>query len=224
MVVIASPGPRLSAARGWAAAERILAAELVSVRACSAAIAVGAAAHGLALGATSGEWAMALFSAIKVPLLLLVSSAVTLPNFFVLHAALGLRADFGAACRGLFAAQAALALVLGATAPLVVFFACSVDNPYLLTVLDGLLFLAGVAAAQVVLRRCYRPLLLRDRRHRLTLASWAVLYVFFAVQLAWVLRPFLGTEGYPVEFLRPNAFEQNAYLVLVEHLVRAVSR
>lgn len=215
---------RLIAARSWGAAERILAAERVPVSWCAAAVALGGALHGAALGATSGAWAMALFSALKVPLLLAISSGVTLPSFFVLHCALGLRGDFARACHGLFAAQATTALVLGATAPLVTFADASIADPYLLTVADGALFLLGVLAGQVVLRRCYRPLLARDPRHRITLLSWAVLYAFFAVQLAWVLRPFLGTEGYPVEFLRDNAFEQNAYVVLLEHVARVFGR
>lgn len=201
--------------------ERILAAEPVTVQRCLVAIAAASALHGAALGASSGEWALALFSAVKVPVLLLASCAVTLPFFFVLHATLGLRpADFAIACRGVIAAQAALAIVLGATAPLVVFAALSIHNDYLLTLFDGALFALAVFGAQIVLRRHYGPLLARDPRHRVPLAGWALLYAFFAIQLAWVLRPFLGTPGYPVEFFRATAFEQNAYVVLFEHFAR----
>ncbi|HEX6812542.1 MAG TPA: hypothetical protein VF384_13030 [Planctomycetota bacterium] len=198
----------------------VLHGESVAVRQCIALSLAGGALHGLALGASSGEPALAVYSAIKVPLLLLCSCLVTLPNFYVLHALLGLSADFAAACRGLWAAQAALAIALGAFAPVVVFVFASTNDGYLLTLLDGLLFALAAVVGQVVLARHYRPLLARDRRHRVTLASWAVLYVFFAVQLAWVLRPFLGTPGYPVEFLRSNALEQNAYVVLIEHFAR----
>lgn len=47
-----------------------------------------------------------------------------------------------------------------------------------------------------------------------------MLYAFAAIQAAWVLRPFRGTVGFAVEFVRPEAFEQNAYVVLFEHLLR----
>jgi hypothetical protein len=50
--------------------------------------------------------------------------------------------------------------------------------------------------------------------------GWLILYAFTGIQLAWVLRPFRGTEGYPVQFFRPEAFEQNAYVVLIEHALR----
>ena len=116
------------------------------------------------------------------------------------------------------------ALVLAATAPLFAFLAINTSDGYVLTVADGLLFLLAVAAAQIVLRRRYQPLLERNPKHRITLASWAVLYAFFAIQLAWVLRPFLGTEGFAVEFLRDTAFGQNAYVVLVDHIVQLFAR
>lgn len=200
--------------------ERLLGGAPLSLRSCLCIIGIGGAAHGLALGASSGHWLLALYAAIKVPLLLLGCCAASLPNFYVLHAVLGLHADFGAACTGLLAAQAAAGAVLGATAPLFVWLLGWVDDPYLLTVADALLFAAAAVGGQIVLVRHYAPLLQRDRRHRLTVSCWIVLYAFFGIQLAWVLRPFLGTEGFAVQFLRPTALQQNAYVVLFEHLLR----
>ncbi len=197
--------------------ERVLQAREEPAAVCLLFLAAGGALHGFALGASSGEPMLAVYSAIKVPILLLASSLVTLPTFYVLHAVLGIRDDFVAACHGLWGAQAAMAIALGALAPLVAFLALSASDPYFLTLADGVLFAIALVVGQVVLRRHYRPLLARDRRHRTTLAAWAVLYVFFAIQLAWVLRPFLGTKGYAIEFLRATALEQNAYVVLLEH-------
>src|SRR5574342_690201 len=147
----------------------LLHGEAVPARACVLLAVAGGALHGLALGASSGEPTLAVYSAIKVPLLLLCSCVVTLPNFYVVHAILGIAADFKAACRGLFAAQAAPAVSLGALAPVVVFLFLSTENGYLLTLADGLLFALSVAVGQTVLSRHYAPLIARDRRHRITL-------------------------------------------------------
>jgi hypothetical protein len=182
--------------------------------------ATGSALAGLALGATSGEPWLAVFAAIKVPLLLAGSAIVCLPSFYVVNAVLGLRDDFGAACRGLVAVQATLGVMLGALSPVLVFLALSVLDPFAVTLLDALQFGAATWAAQQVLARHYAPLVARDPRHRLALRGWLVLYAFTGVQLAWVLRPFRGTEGLPVQFMRAEAFEQNAYVVLIEHLVK----
>ena len=205
------------------AVDRLLrgeAADAPSRRECVALGVAGSALLGAALGASSGEPWLGVFAAIKVPLLLLCSTALCLPSFFVVNALLGLRDDFAAACRALLAAQATLGLALGALAPVTVFLTLSVGDPYLLTLLDAVLFAAATWAGHQVLTRHYRPLLQRDPRHRHALRSWLVLYAFAGIQLAWVLRPFRGTAGLPVQFLRPEAFEQNAYLVIVEHAVR----
>lgn len=205
------------------ATERLLrgeARDIPSLGTCVVLGVGGSAALGLALGASSGEAWLGLFAAVKVPLLLVLTTGLCLPSFFVVNNVLGLRDDFPAACRGLLAAQAALGLVLGACAPLTVFLSLSVFDPYALTLLDAGIFAVSTWGGQRVLARHYRPLIARDGRHRLALRGWLVLYAFAGVQLAWVLRPFRGTEGFAVQFLRPEAFDQNAYLVLVEHGLR----
>ena len=163
---------------------------------------------------------MAVFAAIKVPLLLAATTGLCLPSFYVLNAVLGLREDLDKALRGMLAAQATLGLALGALAPLFVIGPLTFDNPYAVTLLDALLFAAATFAGQQVLARHYRPLVARNALHRRALRAWLVLYAFAGVQAAWVMRPFRGTEGFGVEFLRAEAFEQNAYVVLFEHLVR----
>jgi len=207
----------------FAAAENLLRGTIDATprpRDCVALGATGCALTGLALGGSSGEPWLGVFAAIKVPLLLAATAGVCLPSFYVVNALLGLRDDFATACRGLLAAQATLGLALGALSPVVVFLTLSVADPYALTLLDALLFAAATWAAQQVLARHYAPLVARDGRHRLALRGWLVLFAFTGVQLAWVLRPFRGTEGFPVQFLRPEAFEQNAYVVLLEHFAR----
>jgi hypothetical protein len=204
-------------------AERLLRGGIDTVPPVHVLLAIGAcgsALLGLALGASSGNAWMAVYAAIKVPLLLIATSILCVPSFYVLNAVLGLRDDFAAAMRGLLAAQATLGLALGALAPLLVFCSLSIFNPYLLTLLDAVLFAAATWGAQQVLARHYQPLVQRNPRHRIALTTWLVLYAFAGMQAAWVLRPFRGTEGFAVQFLRTEALEQNAYLVLIDHVLR----
>lgn len=207
----------------FAATENLLRGEIAvtpRARTCLLLGAIGSALAGLALGGSSGEAWLAVFAAAKVPLLLSLTALFCLPSFYVVNTLLGLRDDFGAACHGLLATQATLGVALGALAPVLVFQSLSVLDPYALTLCDALVFGLATWAAQMVLARHYAPLVARDPRHRLALRGWLVLYAFTGVQLAWVLRPFRGTEGLPVQFLRPEAFEQNAYVVLLEHVLR----
>lgn len=214
----------LVASRLLAVAESVLRGECVRARAALPCALLGGAVAGFGMGLPSGSWLLGLYSALKVPLLQLAATAVTLPSFYVLHCVLGVRDDFAAATRSLLVAQASLALALAALAPVCFVFAITTTDGYVVTLLHGAAFAAAAAVAQQCLARSHAPLIARNPRHRITLASWLVLYVFFAIQAAWVLRPFLGTPGFPVEFLRAEAFEQNAFVVVFEHVLRAFAR
>ncbi len=85
--------------------------------------AFGAFAHGgLRPSAHSDLPRQMLYSALKVPLLLLVTFGLSLPSFFVLNTVLGVRGDFGRVLKGLFAAQAGLTTILASFSPLTAFW------------------------------------------------------------------------------------------------------
>lgn len=187
------------------------------------ALALVLAAGGLAYGASMGSFSLRapqmLVSAVKVPLLLLVATAACLPSSFVLNTILGLRDDMAAALRGIFAAQATLAVTLAALAPLtLVVYASSRDYVFALN-FNGVPFAIAAAAGHVTLRRHYAPLIAANRKHRITSAVWLVLYVFVAIQAAWVLRPFVGHPDLPTEFFRAEAWS-NAYVEILNDLAR----
>ena len=91
------------------------------LRILAAYVLAGGFLYGAVMGAFGGfagqRLLQVLFSAMKVPLLILASFALTLPSFFVLNTLLGLRHDFALALRALLAGQAALAIVLAALSP-----------------------------------------------------------------------------------------------------------
>lgn len=178
--------------------------------------------YGTVMGSYSGSMTQASFSASKVPLLLATTSLLCLPNFFVINTVLGLRDDFSAAMRGLLASQATFAIVLLSLAPILAFaYVSGIDYAGAIS-FNGVLFLVASLSAQVTLARHYRPLIERDPRHRIGLAAWMVLYVFIAIQLAWLLRPFIGHPNMPASFFRADAFESNAYVKVVTAVRQAL--
>ena len=84
------------------------------------------------------------------------------------------------------------------------------------------LLMCAVASvgAQGLLRDYYRPLIRRNRRHRWMLWTWLVIYAFVGVQMAWILRPFVGDPNMEVQFFRPEAWG-NAYVVVAD-LIRGM--
>ncbi len=71
--------------------------------------------------------------------------------------------------------------------------------------------------------RLYRPLIAANRRHAAVLRVWVVLYWFVGIQMAWVLRPFIGDPHRPVQFFRDEAWG-NAYVKLIDLIVRVLHR
>jgi hypothetical protein len=179
-------------------------------------------------GGVWGErfWQVAI-SAVKVPFLLLTTFAISVPSFFILNTLLGLRADFAAVVRILLAGQAGLTIVLGALAPYTLLWYASSGEYTWAVLFNGLMFAVASFTAQWMLRGWYRPLIARNPRHRWLLGAWLAVYVFVGIQMAWVLRPFVGEPGSPVEFVRAESWG-NAYVVVGrvvwEALVRLVRR
>jgi hypothetical protein len=189
------------------------------------AIVVGA---GLWYGAFMGSFSadsparalLILYIALKLPLLILATSALCLPGFFVFNSVLGLQSDFGQAMRAIAAAQAALTLALASLAPMTALFYLSGISHDRALLLNALLFLVSTLAGQAVMRRRYAPLVAhpeRGVRHRGMLWLWTVLYAFVGTQMGWMLRPFIGGHEQPVAFFRQEPFS-NAYLVLLQAL------
>jgi len=187
-------------------------------------------AFGLFYGAVMGTFGGLLgdrfwqicYSALKVPLLLLATFSLGLPCFFVLNTLLGLRRDFAEAVRALLAAQAGLAIVLASMAPLTAFWYVSSGDYQHALLFNGLMFAVASFAAQGLVRAYYRPLVARNGRHRWMLWTWLGLYVFVGIQMAWVLRPFVGAPDQPVQFFRAASWG-NAYEVVLRLVWTAVS-
>jgi len=175
---------------------------------------LGGFVYGAAMGLFDVRALQALYSGMKVPLLLVVSSVICLPSFYVLNTVLGLRDDFVPALRGVISAQATMAVALASLAPMPLFLYAGSSNYDFALLFNGGMFLVAAIAGQVTLARHYRPLIEKSPRHRIGRVAWLVLYVFVAIQMAWVLRPFLGSPSLPTTFFREEAWD-NAYIVVI---------
>lgn len=172
--------------------------------------------YGLAMGSFRGlvaesQWMRQMvYSGVKVPLLLMGTFVISLPSFYVFNSLLGLRRDFAQAVRALVAAHAGLAIVLASLAPFTLFWYSSSANYGEALLFNGLMFAIASLSAQWLVRGYYRPLIAGNRRHRLVLWCWLAVYSLVAIQLAWLLRPFIGSPEFDVRFLRPDPWD-NAY-------------
>jgi uncharacterized membrane protein YqjE len=196
---------RSLAARGWRSQFALLAACVIG----------GAGVYGAAMGSFGGRGWQMVYSACKAPLLMFGAAAVALPSCFMMTTVLGLRDDFPRLARSAFAAQATMALVLASLAPAILFLYCTTNDYDSALLYNGAIFLLASVAAQWKLRRLLADFLARGPAARLVLRIWLGVYVFVAIELAWIMRPYIGTPGTPTAFFRVDSFG-NAYEVVCE--------
>jgi len=177
-------------------------------------------ALGLAFyGFTVGYWrspVMGGYVAVKLPLLV----ALTLGCNGLLNGLLGLLLGTGLGFRqsllALLSAFAVAALILGSLAPVTFLLAWNAPPPtdpaaksahaaYLVThtVLVGM---AGIIA-NIHLHRLLAAKAPSRTAATVTLLAWLGGNGFLGAQFSWILRPFFGTPGLAVQFLRPSPFD-----------------
>lgn len=179
-------------------------------------------AIGFALyGFTTGCWRsplMGIYVAAKMPLLI----ACTLACNWLLNGMIGLLLGSGLGFRqslhALLGAFAISALILGSIAPISFFFALNAPPPdspraatahatqlLLHTGLIGIAGVTGLVRLSGLLRNYCRSRSIASS----TLAAWIAGNAFLGMQFSWIFRPFFGSPGLEVRFLRPNPMDGN---------------
>jgi hypothetical protein len=179
--------------------------------------------YGMFYGAVMGSYGgmsglrfwQAVYSAVKVPFLMISTFLLSLPSFFVLNTLLGLRDDFPRVVRALISTQAGLTIILSALAPFTAFWYVSGSDYEPAILFNGMMFAVASFSAQWMLRRQYAPLIRGNPRHRWMLRTWIIIFVFVGIQMGWVLRPFIGNPSAPVQFFREGSWS-NAYVFVLQ--------
>lgn len=176
---------------------------------------LSAAAYGAVLGLWHGP-RLAVYVAVKLPLVLLLTSALTVPFSWAGAAMLGLRLKIGQVVVLAFLALAAGSLLLAALAPVALLFTLSAPPPsgeartaHNLLYLLHTAFVGGCGlAGSAVLWRGMRSL---GRSARAVFFVWIAAFALVGGEVAWTLRPFVGSVYKPVVFLRQDALDGNVY-------------
>jgi hypothetical protein len=182
-------------------------------------------------GAVFGLWRspeQALYSAVKMPFLIvsvtLVSSAVNTMLANALGARLSFRQVLSAVALG-FAITCTLLAALSPVALLFVFQVPGPDTPDAMAIYRALLpaHTAVIGVCGIVGNvRLYRLLVSMTRSRPLAarvLAAWILVSGLAGCELSWVVSPFLARPDIPIPFFNPNAFTGNFF----EYLWRAMS-
>ncbi len=218
----------------------------VAVRDLSVAAVPLGVAYGLFMGLYAvlrggpGSGLQLLATALKVPLLFLLTLLVTLPSLYVLSALARSRLSFTHTVRLLLAAVTVNLALLASLGPVTAFFTLSTESyPFMILLnvaffaisgLVGLGFLrkaldivfepepaggkpAGDNVAAAALRGASQP----DPAGRV-FGAWTLTYAVVGAQMGWILRPFIGAPSEPFQWFRER--QSNFFVVVWESFLR----
>ncbi len=186
---------------------------------CMITIFVGCALYGGVVGLWRG-WQQAVFTAVKMPLLIFLTCAGNALINGMLAQVLGSGLGFRTSAIAILMSFTIAALVLAALSPVALFIlanapalsSASKGIGHSIVLLTDVAFVAyaGLVANHRLLRllghACTNVIAARR-----VFWSWLAVNLFLGAQVAWVLRPFIGTPGLPVEFLRADPMHGTFY-------------
>jgi hypothetical protein len=198
-----------------------------------AVIIVGAGLFGAAVGSWRAPL-QSLYTAIKLPLILLLTSLGNGLINALLAPLLGVNLGVRQSLLAVLMSFTIAAAILGAFSPLLYFLIWNTPplaagantnaSAHSLVLLSetGIIAFAGIAA-NVRLLQLLRELSGSAVAARKVLLAWLAGNLLLGSQLAWNLRPFVGSPDLKVEFLRPNAFAGNFFEAVFNHAASLLS-
>jgi hypothetical protein len=193
-------------------------------------IIIGAGLYGAAMGWWRDPM-QALYTAIKFPLIILLTATANAMLNAMLAPLLGLNIPFRQSFLAILMSFTIAGAILGSFAPLVAFVIWNSppmtanvqqsNGPYgfILFTFVVVIAFAGITSNLRLLQLLRH---LGGNRRGVAfgvLLAWLAGNLFFGTQLSWIMRPFIGTPGMPVQFLRADAFHGNFYETIFRTVV-----
>jgi len=175
-------------------------------------------------GAAMGWWRapeQALYTAMKFPVLVLLTmfgnallNAMLAPllgvNIGLRQSLLAVMMSFTIAAAILGSLSPLLACLIWNTPPLELASKSGTSHAVILLAVVAMVAFAGVVA-NLRLYQLLRKLSGSERAAKRVLFAWLAGNLFLGSQMSWILRPFIGSPGLPVQFLRDDPMSGNFY-------------
>jgi hypothetical protein len=160
------------------------------------------AVYGAIMGSFSGPL-QAVSSAIKLPILFLLTVLICLPTLYVACLLLGARESLSQYYVALLGTLAVTAALLVSFAPVTLFFMLTSSHYTFFKLLNvTFLSISGIVGVRFFGRALKSVWGDAAPARSSVILPWMLLYAFVGSQLGWTLRPFFGKPGLPFEFAR----------------------
>jgi hypothetical protein len=146
----------------------------------------------------AAAWRIPPLVALKVPVLFVLTLAICAMAFYVLNLALGIRLHLMPVMTTMAFGLAATGVMLGVLAPITALFSIVTENYHFMKVLHLLVFaLSGLFGVKVLYRGLIALAPNGSRGVAALVLACLLLYCVVGGQVAWTLKPFLGTPYLP---------------------------
>jgi len=161
------------------------------------------AIYGAVMG-FSNSLLQAISSAVKLPVLFLITLVICLPTLYFFNLLFGSRLGLSQTLALILTAIAVTAVLTLSFAPIALFFWLTAPHYQFFKLLNvAILTLTGFSGLSFLWQGMRHVESGEGTRVRsLALWGWIVVYGFVGTQMAWTLRPFFGAPGLPFEIFR----------------------
>ncbi len=175
--------------------------------------------YGLVMGSFNGI-TQSLVTSIKMPALIFLSLFICFPAFYVIQFMLGSKMSLFHMANMIMSGFIVFTTIALSFSPIVLFFMITGNNYSFLKLLHVAIFIfSGIFGMRTIvngLKYSCERMNVYPKMGINVFKFWIIIFAFVSVQLAWNLRPFVGSKDLSFELFREK--EGNFYLAIIQSL------
>jgi hypothetical protein len=175
--------------------------------------------YGLVMGSYNGLL-QSMVTGIKIPSLIILSLLICFPALFVIQYMIGSTMTLYQMINIILSGFIVFTTIILSFAPIVIFFMITSDNYAFMKLLHVTIFIfAGIFAVKTIISGLTYSCEKKNIYPKLGMnifKIWIIIFAFVSSQLAWNLRPFVGSRDLPFELFR--ARESNFYVAVIQSI------
>lgn len=179
--------------------------------------------YGVVMGSYNGLL-QSLVTGVKVPSLIFLSLLICFPALYVIQYMIGSTMSLARMANVILSGFIVFTTIALSFAPVVIFFMITSENYSFLKLLHVAIFtFSGIFAIKTIIKGLTYSCEKKNVYPKLGLTIfkiWIVILAFVSSQLAWNLRPFVGSRDMPFELFR--ARESNFYVAVLQSFITFV--
>lgn len=176
--------------------------------------------YGIVMGSYNGLL-QSLVTGVKIPCLIFLSLLICFPALYVIQYMIGSTMTIFTMANILLSGFIVFTTIALSFAPIVIFFMVTSNNYSFLKLLHvGIFTFSGVFAVKTILNGLTYSCEKKNVYPKLGLnifKIWIIIFAFVGTQLAWNLRPFVGSRDLPFQLFRER--ESNFYIAVLQSVV-----